>query len=227
MFYWPHLELTDYEKRFVSEYKEIVPVLDAAGKPVIDPTTGKPKTWAKPGVLGRRYKTQLNNVANPNVPSLTQVKLDGSIQIARRSRVFGLTFAGDVHAWRLNIYTASGEQFTPRLAGGTFPMVSAMVPGTSWNATATDMSGPSVLTFPAVPDNIEAGQIANISLPMLIEPNWELVPNETLFFQGVPMVETAIILEIVAHVWEFPGMIVGAAGPDKSQAPRMGGGISC
>lgn len=224
MFYWPHLELTPYEKRFVSEYKEIVPVLGPDGKPIIDPQTGKPKTWAKPGVLGRRYKTQLNNVINASVPGLTQVRLDGSIQIARRSRVFALSFAGDVHAWRLNIYTASGEQFTPRLSGGNFPMVSAMVPGTSWNIASTDMAGPSVLTFDGA---LEAGQIANISLPMLIEPNWELVPNETLFFQGIPQTEDSIILEVCAHVWEFPGMVVGAAGPDKGQTPRMGGGISC
>lgn len=224
MFYWPHLELTEYEKRFVSEFREILPVLGPDKKPVIDPATGKPRTWVKPGVLGRRYKTQLNNVIVPNVPGLGQVRLDGSIQIARRARVFGLSFAGDVHAWKLNIYTASGEQFTPRLANGTFPTVSSMVPGTSWNILSTDMAGPSGIPMP---DDSTTYQIANISLPMLIEPNWELVPNETLFFQGIPLSEAAIILEVVAHVWEFPGMVVGAAGPDKAQAPRMGGGISC
>lgn len=128
MFFWPHLELTDYEKQFVAAYK-------------IPPTPENPN--GKPGVMRRTYKCLLNSQVNVNVPGFERVHLSGSIQIARRSRVFGLTFSGDVHAWRLNIQNASGEQFTPKAPGidGVLdPRVSAMVPGTSWNGGAGAMA---------------------------------------------------------------------------------------
>lgn len=224
MFYWPHLELTEYEKLFVGRYSELLPVLGPDKKPIIDPATGRPRMWRKPGVLRRTYRVILNNTIILNVPEYAQIHLEGALQIARRSRVLGLSFSGDAHAWRLRINTASGEEYTPRLAGGTYPVVSAMVPGTSWNITSTDMAGPSPLVFDGA---VDAMQIAWMGLPLIIEPNWELVPNESLFFTGEPLTTDPILLEIAVHVWEFPGMVQGAPGPDKGQTPRMGGGISC
>jgi len=221
MFFWPNLELTEYEKHFVRHYKAEVPELDAQGKPVM--VNGKPKTKWLPGVLRRAYKVLLNSQIAATVPGLEQIHLTGTVKISRRARVFGLTFSGDTNLWRLNIQTATGEQMTPRLPGALDPIVSCMVPGTSWNALATDMSGPSTLTYDGA---VEADQIAFLSLPLIIEPNWELLPNESLIFTGTPLSESdALILEITVHIWEFPGMVTGAAGPGPDPA-RMGAGPS-
>ena len=213
MFVWPHLELSEYEKRFVSAY----------GTPGVkaDPVKKTAEVLPKPGVLRRMYKVLLNNTIHASVSGLESIHLNGQVQISRASRVFALTFSGDCHAWRLKISTASGTEFTPRLTGGTYPMVSTLSPGASWNITATNMAQPGNLTINAVPTR----QIAWQQMPFLIDPNWELDPNESLLFEGTAMSETALILEIGVHVWEFPGMVRGMEGPDKSSAvPRMGGG---
>jgi hypothetical protein len=165
MFFWPHLELTEYEKNFVGIYKT-------------DPSADG-KTPGKPGVLRRTYKVLLNNVANPAISGQESVHNSGVVQIARRARIFGLTFATDVTQWRLNIMTASGESFTPTLPGQARPLVSTLAPGFG-------------------------------TLPLIIEPNWELLPNQQLIFEGVCIVETAKILDIAVHVWEFPKMVAGA-----------------
>jgi hypothetical protein len=200
MFFWPNLELTEYEKRFVGMYK----------------------TDEKPGVLRRSYKVLLNSQPFPTVPGLETVHLEGAIQIARRSRVFALTFAGDVHAWHLSIATASGETLTPQFAGGPVPMVSSLAPGQMWNVLATDFNAPS--NNLALNDTV-SGQIAQNMLPMLVEPNWELSPNEQLIFRGTN--ETlGLVLEIGVHAWEFPGMVIGAAGDRCAPPARMGGGPS-
>jgi hypothetical protein len=215
MFFWPNLELTEYEKRFVSPYK----------------------TADKPGVLRRTYKVLLNSYPISDVPGLENPHLEGSVQIARRSRIFGLTFGGDVQHWRLGISTASGETFTPRFAGGLDPMVSAMTPGSMWHINATDMNGPIPIPIPTgggSEGERKAYLYSQYILPLIIEPNWELSPNEQLIFRGsVPplpyipiegeIVPTAI-LEIGVHVWEFPGMVMGAEG--AGCPPRMGGGPS-
>lgn len=208
------MEITDYEKRFVSAY-----TTEIQGK--VDPATGKRgPNWIKPGVLRRMYKVLLNNTQHPGVSGLEDIHLNGQVQISRCSRVFGLTFSGDTHAWRLKISTASGTEFTPRFPNGTYPMVSTLSPGSSWNNTATDMAGPDNLTINAIPTR----QVAWTQLPMLIEPNWELDPNESLMFEGLPNSVTAIILEIGIHVWEFPGMIRGMEAPIVDMPARSGGG---
>jgi hypothetical protein len=194
MFYWPHLELTEYEKRFVGAYK----------------------SGEKPGVLRRLYRVLLNNTVQDTIPGLEQIHLIGQVQISRAARAFALTFAGDTNAWRLRISTASGEEYTPKLV--SYPVVSTLSPGSQWNTLATDFSGPST---PAVGE-ASLQQLARIQLPLIIEPNWELDPNETLIFEGFPLLQTAIMLEIGIHVWEFPGMIRGAEGP--SGPARAGGG---
>lgn len=214
MFYWPHLELTDYEKQFVAAYK-VLPHKDAEGNSVP----------GKPGVLRRTYKCLLNNVINTNVPGFEQIHLTDGVQISRRSRVFGLTFSGDVSLWRLNIQNASGEQFTPKapgVSGASDPRVSSMVPGTSWNSGAGAMILPlysDTFTVPDDPDTRLMVQANGISLPLIIEPNWQFVPNEQLLFTGTPLTESAIILEIGVHVWEFPGMVEGAP-PLTARKPR-------
>lgn len=172
MFPWPHLELTEYEKNFVGAYK----------------------TDKKPGVLRRAYSVLLNNVANATLPGQESIHLSAAVQIARRARVFGLTFATDLTRWRLNISTQSGETFTPTLIGQSLPLVSTLAPGFG-------------------------------TLPMIIEPNWDLLPNQQLIFTGTPLDVTAIVLNVTIHVWEFPNMVPGAPIPGAPGA--QSGGARC
>src|SRR5258705_13747142 len=104
MFTWPNLELSDYERKFVRIYKD-----------------GK-----YPGVLRRTYKVVLNSPAQA-AKNLPVEQLTGQIQIARRSRVFALTFSGNTDSWRLGITNASGTNYTvtdPR--GRKDPIVTSM-----------------------------------------------------------------------------------------------------
>ena len=202
MFYWPHLELTEYERRFVRIYK----------------------TDKYPGVLRRMYEVTLNTQeTDPLNPSPQQPKLQAAVQITRRARVFGLTFSGDLSRWRLDIETASGERFTPKLdQSDGAPIVSSMVPGTVANALA------HVGAPPPATDN-DTGMWSQVQTsPLLIEPNWELLPNETLLFRGEPIaageqVPNDLHLCIGVHVWEFPGMVVYSEGKTEDVA-RMGAG---
>lgn len=197
MFTWPSVELTNYERQFVGVYKD-----------------GK-----KPGVLRRTYEVFMNSKADALTPGLEKIKLKGNIQIARRSRVFGLGFAGNLGSWRLQIETASGEQMTPKPAGADgYPIVSSMIAGASWNALAalgdqTTVNGYGNPLWSSFFGNKSQG-------PLLIDPNWELSPNEVLIFNGTPIdvqvtdeadftaldLPAQKLLSIAVHVWEFPGM---------------------
>lgn len=207
MFTWPSLELTDYEKKFVRVYKDN----------------------KFPGVLRRTYEVFLNTVADPLTPGLEVVHLKGQIQIARRSRVFALGFAGNLGSWRLKIETASGEQMTPQLAQSDGPpIVSSMIAGASWDALAAigDQVIVSGLQTPAA--NVVTSFFGNETQgPLVIDPNWELSPNETLQFTGTPIDNQLTtefpqdppaqkLLSIAVHVWEFPGM--------DGTTDRLGGG---
>ena len=201
MFAWPTLELTDYERKFVRIYR----------------------TKDKPGVLNRRYKLTLNSQAIPD-QNLPQVTLSGNIQIARRSRIYALSFVGNLDRWRLNISNASGTQYTNKSPRGQFdPIVSSMVPGMYANALSlgglVPPLAPLALNSPGIgpamgglPFLLNGQQ----PFPLLIEPNWLLSPNETLIFSGTPIdvtfvkgqetVTPPLVLTICAHVWEFPVM---------------------
>jgi hypothetical protein len=199
VFYWPHCELTEYELQFVALYKE-------------------EKKGGKPGVLRRAYRGLLNTLADPNVPELEVPHTTANIQISRRSRVFALSFAGDTSCWRLNIESASGERFTPVNPGApqtpsTYdgadpsqaPIVASMCPG-SFYSPASFIGRPGM----GVPATEVGAFVTNneFRLPLIVEPNWELVSNETLIFTGTPMqsplVTGQLVLEIMVHVWEFP-----------------------
>lgn len=197
MWTWPTLELTEYEMQFVRVYKDD----------------------KYPGVLRRTYEVLFNTVADSNTPGLEAVKLMGQVQIARRSRVFALGFAGNLGSWRLQIETASGEQFTPKPAQADgYPVVSSLIAGSSWNGLAALGDQPVVSGLETPAGNLVTmfnGSYAKG--PLLIDPNWELSPNETLIFRGTaienqattefPMSGTAQkLLAISVHVWEFPGM---------------------
>lgn len=218
MFSWPNLELTDYERKYCRIYK----------------------TKDKPGVLRRTYKVVLNNTAAPST-NLPVIKLSGQVQIARRSRLFGLTFGGNTDSWRLGITNASGTLYTVKTPRSNLdPMVTSMLPGMLNNASSLggvtapldpfnygDGIGPNAET--SIDDLTATGRVYDSLMtksfhpfPMLIDPNWLLMPNETIIFNGTPVpvtyeslfttpaapatVTPPLILTIGVHVWEFPGM---------------------
>lgn len=208
MDFWPTLELTDYERKFVRPYK----------------------TKDKPGVLNRVYKVTLNDPAQPS-KNLPVVKLSGQIQISRRSRVYALTFGGNIDRWRLEITNASGTLFTlPTPRTQRPPLVSTIISSSAFNA---DSQGG--LVPPLTLSDFSWGVGANFTsngfgfinqqpFPLLIDPNWLLSPNETLIFNGepvsLPVITTDdppviltpnLVLTIGVHVWEFPGMGTASA----------------
>ena len=180
MFSWPEVDLTEYERKFVRTYK-----------------TGK-----YPGVLKRVYQAELYTAVSQD-PLFTIPRFSDQIQISRRSRVFGLTFVGDIDAWELEITNASGTLYTLHdVINNAPPVVSSMVPGTFYNRRANIGAPPAT--------GNQQSQMT--SFPLLIEPNWTLLPNETLIFNGALTgtadgeTDEAFFLGVGIHVWEFPKM---------------------
>jgi hypothetical protein len=191
MFTWPSLELTEYERRFVRYYRT---------------SKGGPGGKGYPGVLKRVYRVDLISYAAPN-SGFAAPQFQDTVQISRRSRVFGLVMYGDMASWRLRIETSSGEGFTSvEPQSSVDPLASAMVPGTYYNADA------QIGEPPDAPQNQKESGV------LLLEPNWELAPNTTLVFRGtladgVPA-EASRFLSIGVHVWEFPGMDMSEHRPE-------------
>lgn len=182
---FPRLQLSDYEKQYVSHYQ-----------------SGK-----KPGVLKRVYRVDLINF-DSSAPSPYPVQYPsplfaGTIQISRRAKVCALTFLGDIASWYLDVKTASGESMFPTaptsLATTQPPgaLVSSIVSGIYSDADATTGEG-------------QVNDQLFVSLPFDIDPAWELSPNQSMVFSGqlAPAVSPTAtrFLSIGIHVWEFPGM---------------------
>jgi hypothetical protein len=206
MWYWPKLNLTDYEKKFVDLYK----------------------TDKKPGVLRRVYNIQLANQAQPadNIPA---AKLIDKYQIARRSRIFAITFSGNTDQWRLSVTNTNGTVYTnPAPRSQQFPVVTSIIAGSYYNALAT--GGQIVADGPYVPGAYTDSVGINPTLsnqfmsgvqnfPWLIEPNWVCQPNESIIFQGIDIapslkflgtpdltITLPTVLNISIYAWEFPCM---------------------
>lgn len=207
MWYWPKLQLTDYEKQHVGIYK----------------------TDTKPGVLRRSYQLQLASIAQPdnNIPT---IKTIDKYQIARRSRIFAITFSGNIDMWRLSVSNTNGTQYTnPSQRSQAFPVVSSLIAGSYYNALSVGGAGlfstPS-LQYLGQSDSVGPNQDFSYQFsskvqmfPWIIEPNWVCQPNETIIFQGVDIAPTWFIagesdeeiklrtvLNITVYSWEFPGM---------------------
>lgn len=166
MTYWPRLRLTPEEAKSSSKY--------------FDPRVGRR------GVLRRIYPGFLLLNTTVRLPIFP-------FNIARRARVFGMTFAGDVNRFKLALETVSGEQhtaepvFVPSLIGG-------------FNQATIGISPTS-----AAP----VAQALGYWQPYIIEPNIVLLPNQTLTIRGrqtEPRVATDYRLDFCLHVWEFPAM---------------------
>jgi len=209
MFTWPKPEITDYEQKYVRMYRE--PMLDANGNAVKD-SGGQPKFW--PGVLRRMYKVSLNNVAIPNVqPYQDGPHFEQQYLATRRTRVFGLTFWGDVASWFLSIKSLSGETYTVNPC-----LVSSMVPGSGLDANAAVGENPQV-------SSTQVQEQLQTAYNLQLDPNWILDPNDGLIFTGLLAAKCDIgatppswpyrVLTIGIHVWEFPGM--SRSTPDEVQ----------
>ena len=208
MWVWPNLHLTEYERKFVSVYK----------------------TATKPGVLRRVYKVGLfQRGESVDIPNYERpvTRTSGQIQIARRSRVFGMYFSGNLDSWRLQITNASGTLFTIRdPRRNQDPIVSSMVPCSLFNvASLGGVTPPLDVAVPQISPGIGINGITDRHYapiqqpaPLIIDPNWLLLPNETLIFNGTPIQTNYVgtdpqqemipdlALTISIFVWEFPRM---------------------
>lgn len=179
----------------------------------------------KPGVLRRAYNIQLANQAQPN-ENIPAIKLIDKYQIARRSRIFAITFSGNTDAYRLSVSNTNGTVYTnPAPRSQQFPVVSSIVAGSYYNALST---GGMIAPFVPGAYTDSIGPNPNLSnqfmsttqvFPWIIEPNWVCQPNESIIFQGYDICPqyffngdpslTAVlptVLNITIYSWEFPCM---------------------
>lgn len=138
------------------------------------------------GVKRRMYPAHLELTAIQRTP-LAQ------FQISRYCRVFALTAAGDIEQFKVEISTNAGELHTQgpvelsMLLGGysqsplgLFPTLLAQPPNAGWTSNA-----------------------------YVFEPSLILLPNETLAVRGSQIddfLATNFRVDMVLHVWEFPGI---------------------
>lgn len=203
MWFWPNLQLTEYEKKYVRMYKED----------------------KFPGVLRRVYNLQLASEAQTenNIPA---ARLIDKYQVARRSRIFAISFSGNPDAWRLKVTNSNGTLYTnPAPRSQQFPIVTSLVAGSYYNALAQGGMGLTPLfqegTVSIGPSlNPSAQFMTNTqSFPWIIEPNWVCQPNESIIFEGTKIAtvwhlegeadlddELRSVLNISVYAWEFPGM---------------------
>lgn len=205
MWFWPSIQLTEYERLTNRLYK----------------------TNEYPGVLRRAYTLQLASEAQPenNIPIATTI---AKYQVARRTRVFAITFSGNTDQWRLKVSNTNGTLYTiPAQRSQQYPVVTSLIAGSYYNALATGgNTGP--MTYEAETDSIgpngdfSAQFLSNFqAFPWQIEPNWVCQPNETITFEGTPIAPEwlidgdepfedtlRIVLNITVYCWEFPGMSV-------------------
>jgi len=166
---WPRFRLTKEEAKYNSKYA-------APG--------------LKPAVLRRMYPGFLELTEEVRSPSYT-------FQIARRSRVMGVTFSGDIQYFRIEFIDITGEQFTagpvyiPNLIGcWTQNVLSNIYPANVTDLVAVDKHYHS---------------------PYIFEPNIVLAPNQTLTINGTQIVDfqqgdPTKRVDFVIHVYEFPEM---------------------
>lgn len=182
MSYWPRCNLSDYERQYTTKYPN-------------------PNNNVR-GVLRRFYPAKLELTSTQQMPSF-------QFQTARRSKVFGLTFAGDTEYFGIKLQTATGEQLfsdfmeVSLLTGGYTSGLPGMVAGLL-SAINPNLS----LLMPSVN-------------PLIFNPAIELSPNQVLTVygkgltpfnfvpEGYPPLEnppSKYRLDMTLHVWEYPGM---------------------
>lgn len=168
---WPRFQLTPDEAKYSSKYE--------------DPRTNKQR------VLRRLYTQQLTISAALRQDSF-------QFQISRRSRVFGLTGAGDIDHFLVELIDSTGEQYT---AGPVH--LTGLLAG--WNPDPLDEGG---MSYPVPTPNIIA--TTRDDGPFIQEPSIVLAPNQSLNVNATPAdpadLTSTLVIELSLHVWEFPGM---------------------
>lgn len=170
---WPRFRLTPDESKYSSKYED-------PGKPTV-------------AVLRRFYYGFLN--LSPTIRQDQE-----TFQIARRSRLFGMTCSGDINLVEVQISDITGEQFTT-----DFTPLSNLLGGSNWDPRSAEAFSESVT--PGLSTGFTFGQ-GNFS-PLIFEPNIVLAPNQTITVQGRPIdpsMTENLHISINFHVWEFPGM---------------------
>ncbi len=165
-----------------------------------------------PPVRTRRYPYQVQiNAANQSatVPHFA----------SRRSRVFRITWTGDVSGVKVNIATSTGDKFT--IGPTHVPLLSGHSPYTTYSRSPLILNYPSPLLFPGPP--VLTGTLyAQPAWELDINPNIVLPGNVTLQFDysledvsptGDLLLNAggAYTVNWVVHQWEFPGFEGGAS----------------
>ncbi len=175
MAYWPRCVLNDYERKYITKY----------------PSSENNVR----GVLRRMYPADLELTATARQPSF-------QFQTARRVKVFGITFAGDIEQFAIKLQTATGEQLfsdfieVSLLTGGANSGLPGMVAGVLQNT---------------VPNLVSINPSVD---PLILNPAIELAPNQVLTVYGAPVTPRGYPsipavdyrLDMTIHVWEYPGM---------------------
>lgn len=171
---WPRFQLTAEEGKYSSKYE--------------DPRTNKQR------VLRRMYYNELNIGQAMRVDSI-------QFQISRRCRVFGLTAAGDIDAFLIELVDSTGEQYT----AGPVHLVNLL---RGWNPDPYDESA-LVRDDGGIPLGNVIATVTD-SGPFVQEPNIVLAPNQSLNVNVSPAdlgdLTTNFLLGLTLHVYEFPGM---------------------
>lgn len=182
MSYWPRFKLTNYEAKYVTKYSS--------------PDDNRR------GVLRRFYPGYLELNATTRLPTF-------AFNIARKSRVFGMSMSGDISKFRITISDATGEQYTVGQVNADLMMPGglALVPGANFDLGSL-AQGTLAAFMPGFNNDIH-----------IFEPNISLAPNQTLTVQGfetepygyspIPIEDEEPAnyrIDFVMHVYEFPGM---------------------
>jgi hypothetical protein len=203
---WPPLQLTEFEAEYVSHYQ----------------TPGEGDHPALPGVYRRAYPLGLQRVRN--FPGESDELVAQFVPSGRYTRVFAMTFSGDLNWWKLSLRTNPGEVLFEEA------LVSSLL-----NMQANGGSSKIQLTssfFPPSP------LLSGCPLPLLFEPNIVLPGAANLKFEGdilpewdallnlldppQPDARTRSVLNILVHVWEFPD-VLAAKNRIPPRASKPGG----
>jgi hypothetical protein len=176
MSYWPRCQLSDYEKRYTTKYPN-------------------PDNNVR-GVLRRFYPANLELTAIQRQPSF-------QFQTSRRSKVFGITFAGDIEQFAIKLQTATGEQLFSDF------MEVALLTGGMVSGLPGNVTGVQSTPFP----NVVFGYGPSVN-PLIFNPAIELSPNQVLTVYGQAITPRGYLnitaidfrLDMTLHVWEYPGM---------------------
>ena len=177
---YPKLVLTEHEKKFCSLYP------------------GEP---GKQPVQERFYSGFLKLTETDRHPVFP-------FQIARRCKVRMLTFSGDIAHFKLQIASATGENYF----GLDGSRIAHYIPG--WNASAQQGGFPAPL--PPLPE-FRPVWVARYTTPFVFRPFITLLSNNTLTFTGhqteafesvgvEPPVGIDYRIDFVLDVIEFPSM---------------------